>query len=425
MFTDTILIGVAMAAVFLILRSVVKMPLTLAFILTAIVGTLAGRFGLPLRHLVEGMFGYFYLILILFTGAILIQVVQESGTLDVIVRGFLARFHRRPVLLLLMVAIMLFVAGMFTGFGGVAVLTAGVIVAPILMRVGIPRVEAGAIIVMISIYGMIAPPVNLPAILIAEGTNMPYSGFSLILLAMTVPLAIFTILFLGLRSYTPSSVEAVLEGLPETHGRLRHLIPFIVILLIMILVRVIPQYIPDPSIPLTLMIGALVATMTGNRRINIFKATSAALKGPALTLAGVLMGVGMMVQVMALTGVRGLLVNVSMSLPIPWIYLAVAVSMPLLGGILTALGSASVLGVPFGFAFIGGNTIVNASALSLMAGLAELVLPTAISGVLAAQVVGENNYLKIWRRCWVPTVVTAIVAILFIIFSVPLGRVLT
>ena len=425
MVISAILTAISMLVAFVILRSLLKVPLPLVFILAAIVGALVGGFGIPLRHLVEGMYGYFHIVLVLVAAFILISVVRKSGTLDVITRDVLVHFHNKPVSLLLLIIAILFVPGLFTGFGGVAVLTSGVIVAPILLRVGIPKVETAAIIALGAIFGMVAPPVNLPAFIIALGTNMPWVGFTLTLLVLSIPLAVFSVFFVGLPSYKSLSLNKVLEGLPNVKGSLKQYVPFIVIVLWWILIRAIPEYVPDPSNALILIVGALIATVTGTKRVNFFKASKEGVKEPVLTLAVVLIGVAMIVQVMALTGVRGLLISASMSLRPPWTYLAIVISMPFLGGILTSLGSADILGLPFAYAFIERNMIVNVSALSLIACLSELFLPTAICGILSASVVKENNYLRVWRRCWIPIVVTAAVGILMIVFSVLVGRVLT
>jgi len=48
-----------------------------------------------------------------------------------------------------------------------------------------------------------------------------------------------------------------------------------------------------------------------------------------------------------------------------------------------------------------------ASALSLIAGLGDLMPPTALAGIFAAQVVGETNYFRVLRFCVVPGILTA------------------
>jgi hypothetical protein len=75
--------------------------------------------------------------------------------------------------------------------------------------------------------------------------------------------------------------------------------------------------------------------------------------------------------------------------------------MPLFGAV-SAYGSASILGVPFILALISKNAIITSSALSAIAGLGDLMPPTALAGLFAAQVVGENNYFKVLRHCLIP-----------------------
>ena len=66
--------------------------------------------------------------------------------------------------------------------------------------------------------------------------------------------------------------------------------------------------------------------------------------GTPLMLAAVLIAVGVLVQIMALTGVRGWLVINAMSFQSPAIYAALA-GLPLLGSVLTSIGVSNSLGV--------------------------------------------------------------------------------
>ena len=55
---------------------------------------------------------------------------------------------------------------------------------------GIPRPKVAAIIAMSAIYGMIAPPISLPTMIMGSGVDMPFTGFDMPLLIATMPLAI-------------------------------------------------------------------------------------------------------------------------------------------------------------------------------------------------------------------------------------------
>ena len=85
---------------------------------------------------------------------------------------------------------------------------------------------------------------------------------------------------------------------------------------------------------------------------------------------------------------------------------------------------ALLLGVPFLLAFLGQNEIVVGSALSLISGLGDLMPPTALAGIFAAQVVGEKNYFKVLKYTIIPAIATAIWGIGMIIFANELGKLL-
>jgi TRAP-type C4-dicarboxylate transport system permease large subunit len=101
--------------------------------------------------------------------------------------------------------------GMITGSSTASVLSAGSIMAPILLLLGIPKVNVGAIIAMGGILGMIAPPTNVPAMIICGGIDMPYVGFTLPLALLTFPLAILFVLLLGYK-YVRKLDYSLIEG---------------------------------------------------------------------------------------------------------------------------------------------------------------------------------------------------------------------
>jgi hypothetical protein len=81
-----------------------------------------------------------------------------------------------------------------------------------------------------------------------------------------------------------------------------------------------------------------------------------------------------------------------------------------------------VLGVPIFLALLGRNGIVVAAGLSLVASLGDLMPPTALAGIFAAQVVGLPGYFGVLRRClWAALLIDA-VGIAAIIWANPLAR---
>ncbi|MBU2511309.1 TRAP transporter large permease subunit [bacterium] len=404
-----------MAVTFVLGVFVLRLPIGLALVLASVVGALAGGEGFPLRHLVEGEFGYLDSILIIASAMVFMKVIQHSGLLDTIARKIIDHLHDKPVLLLLSMMIMIMFPGMITGSSTAAVLTTGSLVAPVLIGLGIPRAKSAAIIAMGAIYGMVAPPVNIPVMIIGGGIDMPYVGFSLPLLVASLPLAVTVVIMIGysyVRKVDLTELECQLPvSYQEIYG-LKLYLPIVVLVVLMVGEKMLPEVFPSFGLSLVFLLASLTGVFTG-RRLNFFKVSWEAVHD-ALPVMGILMGVGMFIQIMTLTGVRGTLVILCLALPSFLLYLGIATSMPLFGAI-SSYGSASVLGVPFVLALLGQNEILTASGLSLIAGLGDLMPPTALAGIFAAQVVGIDNYFKVLKYCIWPAILTAVYGIIIIL----------
>ena len=200
--------------------------------------------------------------------------------------------------------------------------------------------------------------------------------------------------------------------------------PLAVIGAIWLAVRAFPTVLVDPASPLILVIGGLTA-LPLMPRADVRKAVMATFTGTPLHLAAVLVTVGILVQIMTLTGVRGWLVINTMSLDAPWSYLGLLVGMPLLGGALTSMSVADVIGVPMAFSFIGQDMILNVAALSAVASLSEFVPPTAIAAALSCYVVGGGTVGQVFRRAWPPMALLAALALLMLVFARQLAGILT
>jgi len=112
----------------------------------------------PLGHLVEGMFSYLDVSLVLLTAMVFMKVIEANGLAGgadprpssrcSAGRGCCSS-SRSPSSSC---------SAMITGSCTASVLGTGVIVAPVLMRMGLPRATTGAVISSAAVYGMIAPP---------------------------------------------------------------------------------------------------------------------------------------------------------------------------------------------------------------------------------------------------------------------------
>lgn len=391
-----------MVGIFAVLAMILKLPIGASLAISALAGALIGGEGLALRHLVEGSFGYFETILIILTAMVFMKVLQATGILDSVTALLLKTFYRKKLPLLLTVMLLIMFPGMITGSSTAAVLTTGVLVAPVLMRLGMSRVKAASLIAMGAILGMIAPPVNILVMIMGAGVDMPYVGLTMPLLVIVVPLAVIISIWLGYKDIRIIRHEEMKSILPESvfsaYG-LRLFIPLVLVLALMLGQNFSAKVMPDIGIPAIFFLGSLAGLLCG-RPFSFLKITQEAVK-EAMPILSILVGVGMFIQIMSLTGARGWAVISFLSLPPVLLYFGIGISMPLFGAV-SAYGSASILGVPFILALIGKNAVITASGLSAIAGLGDLMPPTALAGMFAAQVIGEKNYFKVLRHCFFP-----------------------
>ena len=324
------------------------------------------------------MFGYLDTILIIATAMIFMKSVQRSGLLESLAAWVIRKFRRAPLMLSLGLIFIIMAPGMITGSSTAAVLTTGALVAPVLMKLGVDRIRTAAVIAMGAIYGMIAPPVNIPAMIIGGGIDMPYVGFALPLLVCTVPLAVFTALVLVYpslkrRAGDEEELEEELRRMEATPLSVRLMLPVLLMAVLMTGEQLLPSVWPALGMPVIFLLASLSALVSGGRRFDFLDSSTEALDD-AIPVLGILMGVGMFIQIMTLIGVQGFLVVSVLALPAWLMYLGIATSIPLFGAV-SAFGAASVLGVPFLLALLGRNEIMVGSALSLIAGLATSCPP--------------------------------------------------
>lgn len=412
--TFIIMVGVFMVGCFKF-----KLPVGVSMMIAALCGAIEGGLGTEsIRMMVEGEFGYVDTILTIGSAMIFMKVIEDSGALDAMSSLIIEKFHKVPAILLILIMLIIMFPGMITGSSTAAVLSSGSIMAPILALMGIDAVTAGSIIAMGALLGMIAPPVNTAALIICAGIDVPYVGFTGPLALITFPLAILFVLMLGLKQARHLDYEKLKPALVKqdevrkTYGAKIYL-PLIVLVVLMVLFKVV-KIGEDIGMPLMFLISAATGLFTG-KKINVLKTVPEAVR-TAAPVMGILIGVGMFIEVMTATGVRGLVVISCLRLPSFLWLLACCVSIPLFGAV-SSYGACSVLGVPFAYIYaslLGGNAVVVLAAISLIASVGDMMPPTALAGLFAAQVTGVKDYTKILKRCLIPIVILLVWAAFFL-----------
>lgn len=407
-----------MLGVFLLANLLFKLPVSISMILGALAGSLIGGQVIPLRHLFEGTFTYVDTMLIISTAMLFMTVIQESGALEALNAAIVTHFYKYPAMMLILLILVIMFPGMITGSSTAAVLSAGALVAPVLLLIGIPKEKAGAIVAIGAIMGMAAPPVNIPAMLIGGGVDMPYIGFDGPLLLLTIPCAVFSVLLLGLKHCKDLDIEELKKGLNMETGKkygFKLYIPIIVLFVLLLTAKLFPSF-PQIGTCLIFLISTVIGLFTG-KKFNFWEKSIKAME-TTIPVLGKLVGVGMFIQILTLVGSRGWIVVSCLSLGLTALYIASCTIMPAFGAI-SSYGAASVIGVPFLLVMLqtgSHNDIIVAACLSFMCCLGDLMPPTALAGNYAAQIVGLK-YKPVLKNCIIPFFVCLAVALVVLLNS--------
>jgi hypothetical protein len=423
MFTYAGIVLGVMVAVYIAAKAF-RLSTELAMFAAALGGSLAGGFGLPPRHIAEGAMTYLDINLIFITATLFMNILKESGGVAFAVRGILTRFYWSRTILVILLTVLLLLPGALTGAGSVTVLITGGMVAVVLRTMGVSLVRTAAIVFIIAGLSAAAPPVSLWAMMTAAGVNMPYVGFFWPLLLPCVLLSLATIFLLGWRG-EKIDLKKALEELPqppEGMGWMRILFPFLVFGALIFVGRRWPHETPVMGLPLMFAFAALTSFALSPVKLDFLKISRRTVH-QLLPLVGTLTCVGILVQMMTLTGVRGLLAVTVVTLPVVLVFATLFIVLPVSEAVLM-WGAAPVLGVPLVLLFntMGMDPIIALAGMSVIWPLGDALPPTAIIGRLTVDVVGyRERYITFLRACLLPALIIALVGTLMVVYSTRLS----
>jgi TRAP-type C4-dicarboxylate transport system permease large subunit len=409
-----------MAVVFTIAR-LLKVSTELSMLAAAIGGAIAHGAWVPAREIVDGAFTYFDVTLIFITATFFMTLLKHAGGVNYIIRAIIRRFHRHRALALLFLALVMLVPGALTGAGSVTVLVMGALVATVLGYMGISKDRVAAIVFLCAAMSAAAPPINLWAMMAAAGSNMPYVGFFLPLGIIAVLGSIFSMFYLGWKG-TAVELDKIMEELPEPTKGMRGwkvALPFVVLFGLILAGRIWPWTMPTLGLPLMFVIAAAVTIFISPKRLSIFRIARETVEG-LLPLIGVMVVVGILVQIMALSGARGLISLGVVILPLPAIFATLWLILPFSEG-LVQYAAAPLLGVPLILLFNmkGINPIIALSGMAVMFPIGDMLPPTTVVGRATALTVGYTGsyYGGLVRRALVPAAFILLLGTLYIIFG--------
>jgi len=423
MFTQAGLVLATMVVVYAVVRAL-RLSTELSMLAAALGGAIAGGYWFPSRHIAEGAVTYLDINLIFITATLFMNLLKESGGVAYVVRGIVSRFHRSRALLLVLLTILLLVPGALTGAGSVTVLITGSMVAVVLHYMGISRLRTAAIVFVIAGLSAAAPPISLWAMMTAAGVNMPYVGFFWPLLLPCLLAGLLTAFILGWKG-TAADLQQALRELPEAPRGMswwKVALPFVVFGAFIYVGRQWPYVTPVTGLPLMFAAAAITSILVSPVRLDIVRISGDTVR-QLLPLLATLTCVGVLVQIMTLTGARGLLAVAAVTLPVTVIFATLFVVLPVSEAVLM-WGAAPVLGVPLVLLFnkMGLNPIVALAGMSVIWPLGDALPPTAIIGRLTIDVVGyKGSYGQFLKACAIPSIIIIVMGTLMVVYSKYLG----
>ncbi len=377
------------------------------------------------RHIVDGAFTYFDVVLIFLTATLFMNLLKDAGGVAYIVRGIVRRFHRHRALALLFLTVVMLIPGALTGSGTVTVLVVGALVGTVLTYMGVSEVRVTAIVFMCAAMSAAAPPINLWAMMAAAGSNMPYVGFFLPLGVLSVLGALFSMFYLGWRG-TPIDLEQIMTELPKPPRGMRWwkvVVPFVVLFGLIAAGRVWPWAMPVLGLPLMFMIAAAIVVLTNLGQLKLIKVISDTVE-QLLPLVGVMVVVGILVQVMALSGARGLISLSIVTMPLVAIFATLFIILPVSEGLIQ-YAVAPLIGVPLILLFNmkGFNPIIALAGMAAMWPVGDMLPPTSVVGRATVMILGFKGryYSGFAKTCLVPAAFVLLLGSLFVVFSSRLG----
>ncbi len=420
----TLILLIIMIAVFVVSSIFLKSPdisMVIAGVVIAICGLIMfPELGSPVRYLVEGLFVNMDLAMLFIAASIFINIYSNSGAVSTLTRGIVKYIHNKWLLMIIMGVLML-IPGALTGAGSVSIFVLGGLVDTVFSQIGITKRRRTVFIFFFAILSAAAPPINLWTMLMTAQANMPYVGFTWLLLIPIVIAGAVCIIYCGWGAKQDKTPEQILAELPpETPGMTwwRIVLPIVAIIILFILGLYLPWGLPVLGLPLMFILAAVVAFLC-NPKKTTFKEYVGIINNTmeqVFPLVANVLSIGVLQSAMAATGVRGLLGSFCVGLPLVAIYCTILIFGPIMQGCFN-YGVSVVLGGPLIFMFntLGMDVTVICAALSLIFPLGDSLPPSRIVGRLACVETGEKSYLKFFAAALFPMLVLGGMAVFMIV----------
>ena len=164
---------------------------------------------------------------------------------------------------------------------------------------------------------------------------MPYVGFTKPLLVLSVVGALLSMFILGARG-KQIDLESALAELPASPAGMNWVrvgLPFLVLAVLVAAGRIWPFQVPIMGLPLMFILAAITALLVSPQRLRVVEIASSTIQS-LIPLVGIMVVVGMLIQIMALSGARGLISLGVVTLPLTVLFATLWLILPVSEGLL-------------------------------------------------------------------------------------------
>lgn len=277
-----------------------------------ILGGLIGA-QIPFQNLIEGMFGYVTELLTVLFGAIFVYVLVNTGSLEKLIAKWIQISRKNRFLMLLGMGIIGLIPGLAMGSALVSYLVLSILALPILKQLKMTDVQGKSFLLTISALGMIAPPVNLPLLIMNKLGWGAITGVYPFLWLLVIPGVIFTALLFMRFCSSPSESDEVILGAKES---VANLCGIIIVIGLLVLRQLFPySALGQIGLPLIFIFGAIIHWLVCRAPQQSFMTISLEALASVKPLLLLLVGCSLAIQVSKYTAFQNIVVAATSQIP--------------------------------------------------------------------------------------------------------------
>ena len=406
------------AVVSILFRGRIGLITPVVFAAGLITALVAGM-GFRLREVTEGPFAFLDSTMWVLCGAAFAYLLYANGTFQYLFQKVIAK-KRGPVAQMFVLVLFIALPGMITGTALASVATTGLMAGRYLLDKGVDKSKVVEVVAVSALFGMLLPPLCLPAMAFAVARQGLYpgafEGYLLPILIVTLPALIVYCALSGRRIL--GDVEA--ESSADKSGSPICLLPLAVVAVLVLcynfLYSVIPYY---GGYPVIYLIGFILALIFKCKGANPLTSAADGIRAVALEMAMVL-AYASVIETFNMVGVNG---TISAQLEIAGVSGAV---IGLVMGLLVLVGG-TLLGTPFAYTmgalatYLASNSNYGDYELVMLAlgAIVALTMFLSLRGGIVDHVAQQLEVTgvtgpEVAKRNVIPVLLVLVVAVVFL-----------